>query len=235
MNAPCILVVEDEPKLAQVLVMYLRAEGYTTAQVDNGLEVESALRAHGPSVILLDLMLPGLDGISVCRQLRTHSTVPVIMLTAKVDELDRLLGLEVGADDYLCKPYNPREVVARVKAQLRRAQWAQSAPPASALQLSVETLRATYHGVLLDLTPAEFRLLQTLSQTPGRVYSRAQLLDHLHDDGRAITDRAVDSHVRNLRRKLENAAPKYDPIRSVYGLGYAWEEAEDAEDRKPAV
>jgi two-component system response regulator BaeR len=227
MSAPCILVVEDEPKLAQVLVMYLRAEGYATAQVDNGLEVEGALLAHTPSVVLLDLMLPGLDGISVCRQLRTHSTVPVIMLTAKVDELDRLLGLEVGADDYLCKPYNPREVVARVKAQLRRAQWAQNDPPASALLLQTEGLRAVYHGVVLDLTPAEFRLLQTLAQTPGRVYSRAQLLDHLHDDGRAITDRAVDSHIRNLRRKLESVAPASDPIRSVYGMGYAWEEAEE--------
>ena len=226
MSAPCILVVEDEPKLAQVLITYLQAEGYATAQVDNGLDVDSALHTHAPSVVLLDLMLPGLDGISVCRQLRTHSTVPVIMLTAKVDELDRLLGLEVGADDYLCKPYNPREVVARVKAQLRRAQWAQSEPPASALQLHTEGLRAIYHGVVLDLTPAEFRLLQTLSNTPGRVYSRAQLLDHLHDDGRAITDRAVDSHIRNLRRKLENVAPASDPIRSVYGMGYSWEESE---------
>jgi two-component system response regulator BaeR len=227
MSTPCILIVEDEPKLAQVLVMYLRAEGYATVQVDNGLEVDGALRAHAPSVILLDLMLPGLDGISVCRQLRTHSTVPVIMLTARVDELDRLLGLEVGADDYLCKPYNPREVVARVKAQLRRAQWGHTEPLSSTLQLNTATLRATYRSVALDLTPAEFRLLQTLSQTPGRVYSRAQLLDYLHDDGRAITDRTVDSHVRNLRRKLELAAPDADPIRSVYGLGYAWEEAAD--------
>lgn len=227
MNTPAILIVEDEPKLAQVLVVYLQAEGYTPVHVDNGLQVEAAVRDHAPAVILLDLMLPGLDGISVCRQLRSYCRTPIIMLTARVDELDRLLGLEVGADDYLCKPYNPREVVARVKAQLRRAAWAQdpaSAAQAEHLQLDDAAQRASYHGQVLDLTPAEYRLLRTLYRQPGRVFSRSQLLDQLHDDGRAITDRAVDSHVRNLRRKLETAAPQQDPIRSVYGVGYAWEE-----------
>ena len=228
MSAPTILIVEDEPKLAQVLMVYLQAEGYTPVHVDNGLQVEAAVRDHAPAAILLDLMLPGLDGISVCRQLRTFSRTPIIMLTARVDELDRLLGLEVGADDYLCKPYNPREVVARVKAQLRRAAWGLdpgTTPPAT-LQLDDTALRASYRGQALDLTPAEYRLLRALHQQPGRVFSRAQLLDHLHDDGRAITDRAVDSHVRNLRRKLEQAAPQQDPIRSVYGMGYAWEETQ---------
>lgn len=226
MSTPTILIVEDEPKLAQVLLTYLQAEGYATVHVADGLQVEPAVRTHAPAVILLDLMLPGLDGISVCRQLRTHSRTPVIMLTARVDELDRLLGLEVGADDYLCKPYNPREVVARVKAQLRRAAWAldPAAVAPSHLQLDDAAQRASYHGHTLDLTPAEYRLLRVLYRQPGRVYSRAQLLDQLHDDGRAITDRAVDSHVRNLRRKLEAVTPDQDPIRSVYGLGYAWEE-----------
>ncbi|EGI76330.1 response regulator [Hylemonella gracilis] len=235
MNAPPrILIVEDEPKLAQVLMVYLRAEGFATTHVDNGLAVEAAVRAHAPDVILLDLMLPGLDGISVCRQLRAFCHAPLIMLTARVDELDRLLGLEVGADDYLCKPYNPREVVARVKAQLRRAAWG---PPASAqpgtLQLDDATLRASYAGQALDLTPAEFRLLSSLAAQAGRILSRAQLLDHLHDDGRAITDRAIDSHVRNLRRKLDAAAPGRDPIRSVYGVGYAWEEPPPGTDERP--
>jgi two-component system response regulator BaeR len=230
-EAPLILIVEDEPKLAQVLTVYLQAEGYATTHIDNGLAVAGAVQARAPDVILLDLMLPGLDGISVCRQLRTYCRAPVIMLTARVDELDRLLGLEVGADDYLCKPYNPREVVARVKAQLRRAAWGQPAAAAheNALQLDEVALRASYQGRALDLTPAEFRLLSTLATQPGRIFSRAQLLDHLHDDGRAITDRAIDSHVRNLRRKLESAAPGRDAIRSVYGMGYAWE------DLRPAV
>lgn len=226
MKAPTVMIVEDEPKLAQVLVLYLQAEGYATVHVADGLAVEAAVHAHAPGVILLDLMLPGLDGISVCRQLRTHCHTPIIMLTARVDELDRLLGLEVGADDYLCKPYNPREVVARVKAQLRRAAWsATDTTPGTALELDDEAMRASYHGQALDLTPAEFRLLRALARQPGRIYSRTQLLDHLHDDGRAITDRAVDSHVRNLRRKLEAAAPDHDPVRSIYGMGYAWEEA----------
>lgn len=228
--APLVLVVEDEPKLAALLVDYLHAAGLRTWHVANGLEVVPAVQAHGPAVILLDLMLPGLDGISVCRALRPQCRTPVIMMTARVDEVDRLLGLEVGADDYLCKPYSPREVVARVQAQLRRAAWSEApVPPVAATptgwQLDDEALRASYQGEVLDLTPAEFRLLRALARQPGRVFSRDQLLDQLHDDGRAITDRAVDSHVRNLRRKLEAAAPGEEPIRSVYGVGYAWEGA----------
>lgn len=226
-QTPCILIVEDEPKLAQVLVAYLQAEGYRTVHVTNGLDVQDAIAVHEPNVMLLDLMLPGQDGITVCTQVRTYSHMPIIMLTARVDELDRLLGLEVGADDYLCKPYNPKEVVARIKAQLRRMQWGAADPIAhkasgSAWELDDAGLRASYQGQILDLTPAEYRLLKTLYCQPGRVYSRAQLLDSLHDDGRAITDRAVDSHIRNLRRKLESVAPTVELIRSVYGLGYAW-------------
>jgi two-component system response regulator BaeR len=231
-DAPLVLIVEDEPKLAALLVDYLHAAGLRTWHVANGLEVAPAVQAHGPAVILLDLMLPGLDGISVCRALRPQCRVPVIMMTARVDEVDRLLGLEVGADDYLCKPYSPREVVARVQAQLRRVAWSQAPaalaaaePSPAGLQLDDEALRASYQGEVLDLTPAEFRLLRALARQPGRVFSRDQLLDQLHDDGRAITDRAVDSHVRNLRRKLEAAAPGEEPIRSVYGVGYAWEGA----------
>jgi two-component system response regulator BaeR len=147
------------------------------------------------------------------------------MLTARVAEVDRLLGLELGADDYLCKPYSPREVVARVKAQLRRSAWAAPAPraPASGLSLDTATLRALVDGAPLDLTPAEFRLLRVLAEQPGRVFSRDQLLDRLHDDGRAVTDRVVDSHIRNLRRKLEAVPGGVNPVRSVYGVGYAFE------------
>lgn len=228
-EAPLILIVEDEPKLAALLVDYLHAAGLRTHHVVNGLEVVSAVQTLAPAVILLDLMLPGLDGISVCRALRPQCHTPIIMMTARVDEVDRLLGLEVGADDYLCKPYSPREVVARVQSQLRRVAWTQSPPESNGsesplgLQLDEAALRAAYRGQALDLTPAEFRLLRALASQPGRVFSRDQLLDQLHDDGRAITDRAVDSHVRNLRRKLEAVVPGEEPIRSVYGVGYAWE------------
>jgi two-component system response regulator BaeR len=200
MTMPPVLIVEDEAKRAALLVDYLRA-------------------------VLLDVMLPGQDGMAVCRELRGFSQVPIIMLTARVAEVDRLLGLELGADDYLCKPYSPREVVARVKAQLRRSAWAAPAPraPASALSLDTATLRALVDGAPLDLTPTEFRLLRVLAEQPGRVFSRDQLLDRLHDDGRAVTDRVVDSHIRNLRRKLEAVPGGVNPVRSVYGVGYAFE------------
>jgi two-component system response regulator BaeR len=228
---PLILIVEDEPKLAALLADYLRVAGFESLQIHDGLAALPAVRAHAPALLLLDLMLPGLDGLAICRELRAFSQIPVIMMTARVEEVDRLLGLELGADDYICKPYSPREVVARVKAQLRRAGWA-GAPASEAgrggLQLDVAALRASVQGQWLDLTPAEFRLLKTLAAQPGRVFSRDQLLDQLHDDGRAVTDRAVDSHVRNLRRKLEAAPGGIDPIRSVYGVGYAFEWPEGA-------
>jgi two-component system response regulator BaeR len=220
MSVGPILIVEDEPKLAALLRDYLSAAG---------LAVEPWVRANDPALVLLDLMLPGLDGMAVCKALRRFSHVPIIMMTARVEELDRLLGLSLGADDYLCKPYSPREAVARVKAQLRRLGWqAQGDATAAALRpsglhLDQAALRATFNGIALDLTPAEFRLLHVLSAQAGRVFSRDQLLDQLHDDGRAVTDRVVDSHVRNLRRKLEPATSGQDPIRSVYGVGYAWE------------
>jgi len=220
---PLILIVEDEPKLAALLADYLRVAGFESLQIHDGLAALPAVREHAPALLLLDLMLPGLDGMSICRELRGFSQIPVIMMTARVEEVDRLLGLELGADDYICKPYSPREVVARVKAQLRRSGWLSAAPAPAGLLLDAEALRASVQGQWLDLTPAEFRLLKTLAAQPGRVFSRDQLLDQLHDDGRAVTDRAVDSHVRNLRRKLEAAPGGIDPIRSVYGVGYAFE------------
>ena len=228
-----ILIVEDEPKLARLLADYLQADGYTSTLVHDGLEAIAAIRLHSPALVVLDLMLPGRDGLSICRELRGFSTVPVIMITARVDEVDRLLGLEAGADDYVCKPYSPREVVGRVKAQLRRAGWGGvAAMPAEEPVLLIDDAahRASIDGQPVDLTPAEFRLLRTLAAHPGRVFSRDQVLDQLHDDGRAITDRAVDSHVRNLRRKLTLATQGQDPIRSVYGVGYAyeWPHADDA-------
>jgi two-component system response regulator BaeR len=218
-----ILIVEDEPKLAALVGDYLRAVGYESSWVADGREVVSAVRTGQPDLVLLDLMLPGRDGLDICRELRSFSDVPIIMLTARVEEIDRLLGLELGADDYICKPFSPREVVARVKAILRRVRGGAEQAGAVALRIDEATHSAVFHGVMLELTPVEFRLLKTLAANPGRVFSRDHLLDNLYLDHRVVTDRTVDSHIKNLRRKLEQAAPGQDPIRSIYGVGYKLE------------
>jgi len=218
-----ILIVEDEPKLAALLADYLTAASYKTQIVADGREVIPAVKAAPPDLILLDLMLPGRDGIDVCRELRTFSEIPVIMVTARVEEIDRLLGLEIGADDYICKPFSPREVVARVRAILRRAQRGAAAPAATGLTIDEAQYRAAFNGRELDLTPVEFRLLNTLAAAPGRVFSRQQLLDNLYEDHRVVTDRTVDSHIKNLRRKLDEVSPEQELIRSIYGVGYKLE------------
>ncbi len=218
-----ILVVEDEPKMAALVQDYLRAAGYQPSWLADGRAVVPAFQAAQHDLVLLDLMLPGRDGLDICRELRSFSDVPIVMLTARADEAERLLGLDLGADDYICKtPFSPREIVARVKAILRRSR-AQLAGEPALLQIDEHGWRAWYRGAALDLTPIEFRLLKTLSAAPGRVYSRQALLDRLHADQRAVTDRAVDSHVKNLRRKLEQAGAAAECIRSVYGVGYRFD------------
>lgn len=214
-----ILIVEDEPKLAALLSDYLKAAGYAVFTIDDGARALARIRERAPAAILLDLMLPGMDGLSVCREVRAFSAVPILMITARVEEIDRLLGLELGADDYICKPFSPREVVARVKAVLRRARPADAAAPPP-LRLDEERLEARLHGALLTLTPVEFRLLQALQARPGRVMSRTHLIDALYLDHRVVSDRTVDSHIKNLRRKLAEAGNGADPIVSVYGVGY---------------
>lgn len=230
MHAPLpILIVEDEPKLAALLADYLRAEGYNTATLADGMQVIPFVRAQEPSLILLDLMLPGRSGLEICRELRTFSAVPVVILTARVDEIDRLLGLELGADDYVCKPFSPREVVARVKAILRRAGHHQpaarplDAAPPSPLLVDVDRHVARLDDKDLQLTPIELRLLALLQSTPGRIYRRDHLLRQLYDDHRVVTDRTVDTHVKNLRRKLQAVRSGQDMIRSIYGVGYRLE------------
>lgn len=216
-----ILIVEDEPKLADVLRVYLEAGGYEAKCVADGLQAGPAVDEWSPDLVLLDLMLPGKDGLDVCRELRAAHSVPIIMVTARTEEIDRLLGLELGADDYICKPYSPREVVARVKAVLRRSQAAQGgAPESSALLIDEAGYTARLDGVSLDLTPVEFRLLALLASSPGRIFSRDSVLSRLYDDGRIVTDRTVDSHVKNLRRKLQGVRSGQDLIKSVYGVGY---------------
>jgi two-component system response regulator BaeR len=236
-----ILIVEDEPKMARLVIDYLRAAGHSAQWLADGRQVEPAVRADPPDLVLLDLMLPGLGGMDVCRALRAFSEVPIVMLTARADEADRLEGLDLGADDYICKtPFSPREIVARIRAILRRSRRPAAAagdpgapapvagaasvalPSAArpALRIDDRRLQARCGAAALDLTPVEFRLLRTLAAAPGRVFTRDQLLDALHGDGRAVTDRAVDSHVKNLRRKLAQAGAGEEAIRSVYGVGY---------------
>ena len=213
-----ILIVEDEPKLAALEADYLESAGYQTQRIGNGAEVVASVRADPPDLILLDLMLPGRDGLEICREVRTFSDVPIVMVTAKVEEIDRLIGLDLGADDYVCKPFSVRELVARVRAILRRGR-----APASRLVLDEEKHAAQLDGQGLDLTPVEFRLLGTLASVPGRVFSRAKLLERLYEDHRVVTERTVDAHIKNLRRKLEAARPGEDLVRSIYGVGYKLE------------
>lgn len=194
-----ILIVEDEPKLAHLLADYLTQAGFRSHIIADGLQVIDWVKQQQPDLLLLDLMLPGRDGIDICRELRQFSQVPIIMASARVEEIDRLLGLELGADDYICKPYSPREVVARVKAILRRLQLAQTGNHLEmhGFKVDKERYQVQFQQQLLDLTPAEFRLLHLLLQHEGKVYSRAQLLTHLYADNRIVTDRTVDTHIKN--------------------------------------
>ncbi|MBU0656531.1 MAG: response regulator [Gammaproteobacteria bacterium] len=219
-----ILIVEDEPKLAEVLAEYMQQAGFKTHWISHGLEVIPWVKEHKPDLLTLDLMLPGRDGIDIFRELRSFSLIPVIMATARVDEIDRLLGLELGADDYVCKPYSPREMIARTKNILRRiARPLQEQASESVIQIDNERMEARLNGIRLDLTPVEFRLLHQFFSNPGRVYSRTQLLDCIYDDYRIVTDRAIDSHIKNLRRKLHEAMPDQEFIKSIYGVGYKLE------------
>ncbi|WP_446469337.1 envelope stress response regulator BaeR [Xenorhabdus stockiae] len=219
-----VLIVEDEPKLGQLLVDYLQTANYQTQWLVRGDEVVAHVQQDQPDIILLDLMLPGLDGLSVCREIRKFSDIPIVMMTAKTEEIDRLLGLEIGADDYVCKPYSPREVIARVKTILRRCYRPQDiVSEQGALTIDENHFQARYLERVLDLTPVEFRLLKIISSQPGRVFSRDQLLNNLYNDHRIVNDRTIDSHIKNLRRKLEQLDEDKSFIRSIYGLGYRWE------------
>ncbi len=225
-----ILIVEDEPKLAELLQKYLAAAGYQSRHVARGDAVVEAVQQQRPDLVLLDIMLPGMDGWEICRRLRSFCDVPILMLTARAEEEDRLRGLELGADDYISKaPFSPREVVARVKSMLRRnalVQRAQAqASPTTTELLHIDELRhqASVRGEPLNLTPLELRLLKTFAAAPGQVFSREQLLNHLHDDDRPVTDRVIDTHIKNLRRKLEPFFPGHNAIQAVYGVGYCFE------------
>lgn len=217
-----VLVVEDDPKIAQLLLDYLRSAGFEASAIADGRLAVGQIERSPPSVLILDLMLPGLDGLGVCRAVRGYSDLPILMLTARVDEVDRLLGLDSGADDYLCKPFSPREVIARVRALLRRSDGRVSAAPQAWL-VDEAGLRIVWRGQPLPLTPLEFRMLRLLLSRPGRVFARSQLLDGVHADLRDVSDRAIDSHVKNLRRKIDAVDPGSRCIASVYGVGYRFD------------
>ena len=221
-----IAIVEDEPKLVALLDDYLVNEGFTTRHYNNGSEALQQLQSSLPDLALLDLMLPGTDGLTICREIRKTSLVPIIMLTARVDEIDRLLGLEIGADDYICKPFSPREVIARVKAVLRR-----TAPELDEdivsdtgnLKFSENTAQMMFGEKTCSLTAVELKLLKTLVGQTGRIFSRNQLMNQIYPDNRIVSDRTIDSHVKKLRQKIQSLDDKREYIHSVYGIGYKYE------------
>jgi two-component system response regulator BaeR len=220
-----ILIVEDDAKIADMLANYLHMHGFTTELCGDGHDAVARVRQQAPALIVLDLMLPGLDGLAVCTAVRAFSSVPILMVTARVDEIDRLLGLDTGADDYVCKPFSPREVVARIKALLRRSEGALAKSVPAVFAIDEARQQINWRSQPLPLTPVEFRLMRQLMSRPGQVFARARLLDTLHEDQRDVSDRAIDSHIKNLRRKLEQAGTGDAGISSVYGVGYRFDEA----------
>jgi two-component system response regulator BaeR len=218
--SPEIYIVEDEPELAALVADYALAAGFAPTIFGDGAQALAAIRARLPALVVLDLMLPGLDGLSVCRAVRAFSSVPIVMVTARVEEIDRLLGLEAGADDYVCKPFSPRELMARIRAILRRAGAAPAGQPVLVLEAA---RRIAIHGKTLELTPTEFAILAAMARRRGQVFSRAQLLDCARSDNADVLDRAIDSHIKNLRRKIDAVAPGVDAIHSIYGLGYRFD------------
>lgn len=217
-----ILVVDDEESILELVEYNLVKNGYETISTSTGEDAIRLAKAEQPDLVILDLMLPGLDGLEVCKELRAFSFVPIIMVTARVQEIDRLLGLELGADDYICKPFSPREVVARVKTVLRRTREGQSVR-AQGLILDENRYRATLYGQELELTAIEFKLLHFLMANPGFIYNRQQLMDKIYPDERIVSDRTIDSHIKKLRKKIAAVSPGEEFIHSVYGIGYKFE------------
>lgn len=215
-----VLVAEDDPKTAQLLADYLVQAGYIAQICSDGLAAIASARSTPPSAMLLDLNLSGCDGTEVCRQVRTFSAMPIIMVTARVDEVERLIGLEIGADDYICKPFSPREVMARLAATLRRADGLLLGGSTVVWRIDDEGQAIAHRDQWLPLTPVEFRLLRTFLKQPGRVFAREQLLDKAHEDFRDVSDRAIDSHVKNIRKKMASAGADPELLASIYGVGY---------------
>ena len=225
-----VLVVDDEPRIVDLARDYLEHAGFAVVTAADGPSALRAARARKPDIVVLDLGLPGMDGLDVARTLRRESFVPIVMLTARDDELDRVLGLEIGADDYVTKPFSPRELVARIRAILRRVD--REIEPsdrieAAGVSIDIARMRVELEGRSVELTPTEFQLLVSLARQPGRIFTRSQLLDAVHGLAFESYARAIDAHVKNLRRKLEPdpSRPRY--IQTVYGVGYRFAEEQE--------
>lgn len=237
-----ILIVEDEPDLAKLLRDYLLLENFQVDIISHGDQVDTYLCQHQPDLIVLDLMLPGKDGLTICREIRQESSLPIIMTTAKIEEIDRLIGLELGADDYICKPYSPREVVARIKAVLRRSQHfvdneQKTRGGQKPFELDEQAWQVRIYGKDIALTAVEFQIVKLLSSRPGQIFSRHQLMDNIYPDRRIVSDRTIDSHIRKIRKKISQGLMKinnmegkqveintnHEWISSIYGLGYRFE------------
>ncbi|KAA8731651.1 response regulator [Acinetobacter qingfengensis] len=223
-----ILLVEDEIELAELVKDYLVAAGFEVSMFHDGQAAYDAFLQHKPNLMILDLMVPRMDGLTICRKVREQSDIPIIMVTARTEEIDRVLGLNMGADDYICKPFSPKELVARVQAVLRRLE--RKAEPESSnnstFRIDKAQQRIWFKQTALNLTPTEFRLLELFLEHVGHVYSRSQLLDHINPDSYDVADRVIDSHIKNLRRKITDVTDtgnRHEWIQAVYGVGYRFE------------
>lgn len=222
-----ILVVEDEVKIAELLRAYLEKAGFQVSCLHRGDQVEAFVIRHRPDLVVLDLQLPGKDGLDVCRSLRAKNEIPVLMLTARIDEIDRILGLEVGADDYVCKPFSPREVVARIRSILRRSQPQTDSPlmQCGVVELNATAFTVSYSGSPVKLTKLEFGLLQAFMEHPGEALSRSQLLVRAKGVDFDGYERNIDSHIKNLRKKIPSRRPGQEVIEAIYGVGYRFNPA----------
>lgn len=221
-----IMLVEDEIELAELVKDYLEAAGYAVTMFHDGQAAYDAFVQRKPSLLLLDLMVPRMDGLTICRKVREQSDIPIIMMTARSEEIDRVLGLNMGADDYICKPFSPKELVARVQAVLRRLERKVELEQDELFRMDKAQQRIWYQNKPLNLTPTEFRLLELFLDHVGKVYSRAQLLDHINPESYDVADRVIDSHIKNLRRKITELAEtgnQHEWIQAVYGVGYRFD------------
>ena len=228
MGGETILVVDDEPKIVKTVRAYLESAGFRAVVAENGQMALTIFRHERPMLVILDLGLPGMDGLDVARTIRRESNVPLIMLTARVDEADKLIGLELGADDYITKPFSPRELVARVRAVLRRSSGEREQAPlpivSGDVRIDLERRLVTVSGQTVELTPTEFDLLVVLARHPGRVFTRLELLDRVQGYAFEGYERTVDAHIKNLRQKIEPDPKEPRYVLTVYGVGYRFEE-----------
>jgi DNA-binding response OmpR family regulator len=218
-----VLIVDDDAKLVKLLRTYFEKEGCMTFSANDGLDALQIVREKKPDIMVLDLMLPGLDGLDVCRKIRKDNDIPIIMLTARDEESDRLIGLEIGADDYVTKPFSPKEVVARAKAILRRAnkEVVRSEPiQAGTLIIDLERHQVTNGGHIVDVTPTEFKIMELLAANTGKVFSRLQIVEQIQGYSFEGYERTIDAHIKNLRRKIETNPKEPQHIQTVYGIGY---------------